>query len=454
MTPDLDDLLHGAENAIAGSAAPMDAHAMSALRAAVGRRRARRHAVESLGLGGALAAVGAVAWLGLGPDPVLPVVGPGPSASRTLEPPPEPTATPTPTPAVTAPPERSADVDDATVLERLTTPRTGETWLPPSLVADPPVLVAGPLAEEVLTFLVGRRGEAEIYAVVAERRLLWDVGVNLFEVGADGARLIACPSSRPDDPCTQDIAIIATDVARDTATFYDTLTLPRSIALTADYTVTTASTGGPVASGSDVYGDGGPLLGEAAPVQVLRDLGPLQVVQETLPSEVPGLSNVSIDLRTPFGSLIRLDALDLPAGDFGAITWDDGVERGDEEGWAPPLVSLAPGALTCSGLVFSVQDGHAANDWRAAGTAPDGHRVFVPVAGGTPLSRAVRSWHESASFSYGDDFEPVYGVAAGYPFLTDEEFEDANALYAIQGPTGQWLLGLRADASNVAYECS
>ena len=29
-----------------------------------------------------------------------------------------------------------------------------------------------------------------------------------------------------------------------------------------------------------------------------------------------------------------------------------------------------------------------------------------------------------------------------------------DALYAFEGPGGQWLLGLRPDAAGVAYECS
>ena len=86
--------------------------------------------------------------------------------------------------------------------------------------------------------------------------------------------------------------------------------------------------------------------------------------------------------------------------------------------------------------------------------ATNGHRVLVPATGGTDLSRAVRAWQEGASFGNDESYQPVQGAAAGYGYLTDESFLGANALFAVEGPTGQWLLGLRADAGAVVYECA
>lgn len=170
-------------------------------------------------------------------------------------------------------------------------------------------------------------------------------------------------------------------------------------------------------------------------------------------AHVPGLSDRRYAVVTPYGSVIEVSADDAPSGELGAIRWDDGVARPvAREAWQEQ--SAAPGSDACFGGTLSVADRFGADEWREAGTTPGGHRVLVPVEGGNDVSRAVRAWHEAASGTYDESYEWVTGAAAGYAYPTDDAFLAANALYAIQGPAGEWRLRLRADAREVVYECA
>lgn len=96
-----------------------------------------------------------------------------------------------------------------------------------------------------------------------------------------------------------------------------------------------------------------------------------------------------------------------------------------------------------------------AQDWREAGTTADGCRVYVPVRADVPIARAVRQWQEDESFAFnpaGDGW--VSGADAGYRFSTDLAFHEAHALWAIQGPSGEWQLRLSGDARSVVTECA
>jgi hypothetical protein len=177
----------------------------------------------------------------------------------------------------------------------------------------------------------------------------------------------------------------------------------------------------------------------------------------TTTSGIAGLTNIIYGITTPIGFL-RLHVDDLPAASYERIRWDDGVERkhtatpGVE--WDETLRSTAPGAGGCGWETFSIETTHDASRWRPAGTTPDGLRVHVPVDGGNALAKQVRALQEEGSWAYADG-DPGYiqGAAAGYLYPSDEAFLTANALYAVQRPDGEWILGLRSDAGSVVGEC-
>lgn len=213
------------------------------------------------------------------------------------------------------------------------------------------------------------------------------------------------------------------------------------------YVLSTAATAAQWESEDMRLGDARAIVGEgsnATPLTktVLRQLGDAAVVELREPGELDGLTSVSYAWRTPYGTYWRLAAPDVPAGDYNAITWDDGVDRvvgsSDESPVAGTAATTAPGSPSCMSLMFSVEDDHVDGDWRAAGRTADGLRVFVPVAGGNDASRAVRGFHEAESWTILDDGEQLSGAEA-YALTgctTDETFLDANACSPSSDPTG------------------
>ncbi|KQT01351.1 hypothetical protein [Cellulomonas sp. Leaf395] len=458
MSDELHALLARASNEIEVSAPALEGGRLGVVRSEVRRRRIVRRAAESFAGVGVVGVLGVGLWFGLdpwAPEPVAPVVTP------TIAPTPTPT-TPTPTTptrdaAPTGPVTREESIDDATVLARLGAPRTGEVWHAPTLVPDVPALrrVDG---EPAPAYLVGTRGEASIYLTAWELGDEWHVD-GLFEVGPQGARLIACPSARTADACADEVNYQPPPgVVRDVDTFYDTLTLPATVDLGDGFTVTTTNTAQTPVLGFRLYGDAAPIVDGDVEQRVLRDLGPVAVVAQVAESPVTGLTNLTYGFTTPFGTFVRLDPSDVPGGEFAAISWDDGVVRTTEG--SPPVSTVAPGSPACRWTSYSQESAHVPGDWRPAGTTPSGHRVYVPVAGGNSMSRELRAWHEENSSTLapegvqGDEYGTVHGAAAGYPYTTDEAFLQANALFAMQGPAGEWLLGMRSDAANIVYECA
>jgi hypothetical protein len=260
-----------------------------------------------------------------------------------------------------------------------------------------------------------------------------------------------CPSARTGDACVTH-QTPPPDVARDEATFYDTMTLPRSVDLAPGWRLTTTATTSRDFFGQLVLGDARDLYGLEGTTQVVADLGAAQVVQLTRDGQVSGLDDLRYAIRTPYGATVDLSANDSPSGEFGLIRWDDGVARPLPEG--VHVQSTAPSSGACFSGTFSVEDRHVPGDWRPAGTTPGGHRVYVPLAGGNAVSRAVRAWQAESSFGFDEAAQDVVYGPAVYGYSTDEQFLADNALYAIQGPAGEWQLRLRVDAVQTVYECA
>jgi hypothetical protein len=437
--------------------------------AAVGTRvrhrravRAATTAVVSTAAVGALAltAFGATGLLAADPDPVAPaaVATPLPSTTPAPSPTPEPSSAsePTPPPVVAAPPVREADIDDATVVARLRAPRTGEVWSTPERAPQ----MEGVLSPDEFSSVwrVGQRDASTLYVVVHDSEAAQgQVGLEgvrvsgLYEVDDAGARAIVCPSARTGDVCVVDPPL-PPGVTRDEATFLDTLTLPRSVDLADGWRLTTTAT-----TSLDFYdqlllGDARDLYGLGGETGVVADLGAAQIVQVTRDGRVGGLADVRYAIRTPYGATIDLSADDSPSGEFGRIRWDDGIARPLPDGVRAQ--STAPSSGACFSGTFSVEDRHAPGDWRPAGTTPGGHRVYVPVPGGNAVSRAVRAWQAESSSGLDEVTQELVFGPAIYGYGTDEQFLAANALYAIQGPAGEWQLRLRSDAVQTVYECA
>ncbi|MBT0993199.1 hypothetical protein KIN34_02700 [Cellulomonas sp. DKR-3] len=448
---DLDQLLHGARDAIAEATGPLDERALSRVRGTVRRARIRRHTVEGVGAAACVGALGVGAWFAAGTSDPVPVP-PARTGTPTSGPTPTPTSTPTPTPAATpsGPVERAARIDDATVRERLLAPRTGETWTDPVEDDEAAARLLDASSRDAWTvYRVGTRGAATLFAAFDDATVARDTPLDqpavLFEVDDAGARLVTCPSARTGDLCVDDgngVPLgLAADVTLDEDTFYDTLTLPARIAAGGTWTFRTDASRADTFTGA--YGvPWGP--DEAQSHRVLVDLGPLALVLRDEATEgVPGLTSSTYAVRLPFGAYVPLTQEDLPNAAFDTITWDDGTPRTDEVGPG----TVAPGAFVCLDAQVSTEAQHDPAQWREAGTTAEGERVVVPVAGGNAVSRAVRAFQEDQSFGFDESVDP------GYRYPDDGSFLDAHALWAVQAPDGAWHLHLRQDAASVVYEC-
>lgn len=351
---------------------------------------------------------------------------------------------------------RSPVIDDAAALAHLAAPRTGETWhAPVALAADPGLFDP---ASGILYFSVGDHNGADIVVAIDQRFELdsFVLVQGLFEIDAAGARFISCPSARTSDPC-----VVPPDgLTVDTETFYDSLTYPAAFEVLPGYVFTTAATLHTFDPWETLLGDGNFILPAAggsvidpradATVTVLASFGDTEIVQLEWPSfGVAGVSNLNYALRLPTGAIQIFSGSDVPAGSYNSISWMDGVARTALHEWRENDWVMAPSSGVCFPGQFSLETAHVNADWVAGGTAPGGITVYLPAPGGNAVASNVRSTMDE--WSYGFDWET--GMEIPYPFATDADFLAANALFAVQRPDGAWLLGLRPDATNLAYEC-
>jgi len=447
VTGDLDDLLVRAADDRESALSAVPADTLAHVRTAVRRRRRLRHTVESIGTVAVVGAVVAAVTLG-GSRAPLPAVTPTPSPTSTVTPAPTPTPSATPAGA----PTREAQIDDATALTRLAAPRTGETWTAPRQVPAPP-----PLTDDgsLDWYLVGQRGSADIYVATpgvgssdeGEIRF-FGLPADLYELEAGTLRHILCPSARSGDACAQ--ASTENLATQDADTFYDTLTPPRSIPTAGGYTLSTAATW---ETPGAITGDMAAFVLDDEP-RVLQDLGGgLQLVERALftAADAPaGLANVGYALRLPYGAVVDLSSADVPGGDSATITWDDGASYHDGES---STRTAAPAGTNCGSAMFSVlTDGIDPAAWVQTGRTADGRRVHTPAPGHLELATEVFTWHQQNSWTLGPDMEQVEGADA-YPYDSVEQLLADRALFALEGPGGRWLVGLRGDAVNTVYEC-
>jgi hypothetical protein len=456
VSADLDDLMGRATADVERSVDPIPAATLDGVRSAVRRRRVLRHVGDTVACLALVGAVGAAAVLG-SRDAVPPAHTPAPTATVTAPVTPSAVPTPTPPPAPTGPPVREATIDDATVLARLSAPRTGEVWSVPQPVEAPTRLGADDDGSLYDWYLVGHRGETPIYAATPAaagrsaselRRSTLDVA--LYEDQGGTLRRVACPSARTGDAC-QTVPDPG-GVEEDTDTFYDTLTLPAEVGTAGGYTVTTATTrsDGAWALGA---GDLAPrVLGTE--LRVLADLGGgVQLVEKVVPSPAgapAGTTSVVLAVRLPYGALVTLADQDVPGADTTTFRWDDGVARTLDEPWLSR--TAAAGACYCDFATFSVAGpGVDLTSWTRAGATADGRPLYTPPSAQDPVASSIVEWQRASSRTLGDDGE-ISGPEA-YRFASVQDVLDARALFALRGPGGAWLLGLRSDAVGDVVEC-
>ena len=131
MSDELHALLARASNEIEGAAPSLDGGRLGVVRSAARRRRIARRTAESFAGVGVVGVLGVGLWFGLGQQtPGAGGAGGDPDGHADADPDADADrhdATPTPT----GPPTRAESIDDATVIARLSAPRTGEVWQTP-----------------------------------------------------------------------------------------------------------------------------------------------------------------------------------------------------------------------------------------------------------------------------------------------------------------------------------
>jgi hypothetical protein len=309
---------------------------------------------------------------------------------------------------------------------------------------------------------VGNHDGASI-VVAVDARFVYDSFVavlGLFEIRAGEPHFITCPSARTTDPCVDVTDGLRAGVTVDGDIFYDSLTYPASFEVFPGYVFTTAATLHDFDGGETILGDGEFVLpapgdGEVidprayATLTVLASFGDTEIVEVAWPTDSAGLTNVLYALRMPTGAIRAFSGSDVPAGAFNAIEWNDGVERTATHQWRGDDFVLSPTAGVCFPGHVTREASHVDTDWVAAGMAPGGVIVYLPVGGGNPVASQIRA--QMDLWSYGWDWETDSEIP--YPFADDASFLAADALFAVHRPDGAWVLGLRPDATNLAYEC-
>ncbi len=381
----------------------------------------------------------------------------------TPAPTPSPSASPTP-----APPEepfdglRSAAIDDAAALAHLVDPRTDEVWHAPAELAVAPAYFDS--LADITFFDVGDRGTADILVAVNER-VEFDAYSDirgLFEVNGTNAWFITCPSARIGDPCMAVPDDLNAGVSIDGDTFYDSLTYPSAFEPQPGYRLATGQTLHNFLSWQSVLGDGNFLLPPVTDADIIYDprasadvttlavYGDTDIVQlEWEAFGLPGLTNISYALRLPYGAIHLFSADDIPASQYTAIDWADGMFYTSYLEWDGTDHVIGAGSGICYPAHWTIEAAHVDLVWEVAGTAPNGVSVYTPLEGGNLAAIAIRDHLDDVS--YGWDWDA--GVEIPYPYANIDDFLDVNSLIAVQRPDGAWLLGLRPDANSLAYEC-
>ncbi len=397
---------------------------------------------------GATVAVAAVALSACGS-------GPEPTSTSTAE--------PTASAAPTAPPFdglRSSSIDDATALAHLESPRTGEVWHDPTPLGVAPAMIS---PSDGITFLsVGDHGDANIVVAVSERHELdsYVPVLGLFEVSGGAVRFIQCPSARTGDECVPVPDHIASGVVVDSDTFYDSMTYPSVFEIQPGYVMRTGQTLRNFESWESPLGNGNALLPTpaadegvydprmSATVTTLAAYGDTDIVQLEWPANGLDMTNIQYGLRFPYGAIQPFSRDDIPGSQYTAIAWDDGEFRTSYNDLDGSDRVFGAGGGVCFPAEWSIEHDHLDAGWVHAGTTPTGLAVWVPN-GPNLTALAVRDAMDE--WSYGIDWDT--GDEIPYPYATIDDFLAAYALIAIQRPDGEWLLGLRPDAINLAYEC-
>ena len=212
---------------------------------------------------------------------------------------------------------------------------------------------------------------------------------------------------------------LATGVATDTATRYDSLTIPKAIKLDNGYYVAKPE-----------Y----PYLGDLirpgdndSKVTVIKEYGDSTLTMHEKTNQETNLTSISYRMVTPIGTRIKLDytPLEMKLQNY---TWTQGASGIQDE-----LVAISYG---CGGLYTSVTkiEGAKDSEFVAAGKSQTGKEVYQSKDANYPV--VTKAYDEFIEF-YSND--PTNANAK----MTKEEFINQHGVVFFKDAKGQWLVYAR-----------
>jgi hypothetical protein len=319
------------------------------------------------------------------------------------------------------------------LLARFTKPTTGETWLAsPKKIDDQHFLKDVDYDDGAEYYEVGSRAGKTIYMSVVSQ--LGD-DIRLYEKGADGKVINV---SQPDGDATynenNDAYLkdtLADTVIIDKSIHYDSLTLPRKLAIEHDYKLL-----------KPTFTSLGDFIRPAEPGATQ----PNRTVVKTVGlSKIQKQENVYTDTKlTSIGYL-----LELPIGTRVVLTYEPIEVELKNYQWQrgnSSTDSIRAIARGCGGFYTSVtrSDVLTDSDVREVGKAPSGQKVYELVdTNHALLQKAYDEFHEFASF---DKTMP-------YATISKEDFIKEHGLVLHKDRFGQWLVYTREEL-RPAYGCA
>ncbi len=305
---------------------------------------------------------------------------------------------------------------DTSDLGKFITPTTGEKWHNSPKQLPSQGYVAASYVESVNYFEVGTRGKNTIIL----GSLNYGIGsdVELFEKDQAGnVRHIAQPSSTVDysseQVSTGAEALFIPSVTEDTATHYDSLSIPKSLAID---------------GGDSIQQPSYPTLGqlqqdivsEGTTTRKVKQYGSSTVVRTERKYVDTGLTSIGYAINLPIGTQVDMTYQPIPEK-LTAYTWDNEVASDDTVG----------GIVRGCGARGSVSraDTVASESFTPIGKTPDGQTIYGFKNKDATL--VTKAYEEYVQYN---QYDPSFQA------VSKEEFIKQHGIFAYKSYLGEWLI--------------
>lgn len=305
---------------------------------------------------------------------------------------------------------------DTSDLGKFITPTTGEKWYSSPKQLPSQGYVAASYVESVKYFEVGTRGKNTI--ILGSLNYGLGSSIELFEKDQAGnIRHIAQPSSTTDYSSSQTPAdgepLFIASITEDTATHYDSLSIPKTLA---------------IGSGETVQQSSYPTLGqlkqdiatEGTTTQKVKQYGASTIVRTERKYVDTGLTSIGYAVNLPIGTQVDVIYQPIPEK-LTAYTWDNAVASDD----------TIQGIVRGCGARGSVSraDTVTSDNFTPIGKAPDGQTIYGFKNKDATL--VTKAYQEYVDYN---QYDPSAQV------VDKEEFIKQHGIFAYKSHLGEWLI--------------